>query len=57
MAWWGDRQQMHEAYRERVDQWIKDAPTTEWSKGYAKENYSKEYMYVQAAAAVFVSLF
>lgn len=37
---------MHEAYLERVGQWIKAAPAHEWGKDYAKENYSRAYMCV-----------
>jgi hypothetical protein len=35
---------MHEAYLERVGQWVKAAPAHEWGKDYAKENYSRAYM-------------
>lgn len=44
-------QEMHEAYLERVGQWVKAAPGHEWGKDYAKENYSRAYMCVSCVSA------
>lgn len=37
---------MHNSYMDRVSDWIKEAPTQEWGKDYAKEDYSKAYVWV-----------
>ncbi|EGZ24788.1 hypothetical protein PHYSODRAFT_296749 [Phytophthora sojae] len=36
--------EMHNSYMDRVSDWIKEAPTQEWGKDYAKEDYSKAYV-------------
>lgn len=35
---------MHKSYVDRVNDWIKSAPAQEWSKDYAKDDYSKIYV-------------
>ncbi|RLN47841.1 hypothetical protein BBJ28_00021349 [Nothophytophthora sp. Chile5] len=37
---------MHNSYLDRVSNWIKEAPAQEWGKDYAKEAYSKAYVWV-----------
>ncbi|KAG1705268.1 hypothetical protein DVH05_004199 [Phytophthora capsici] len=36
--------EMHKSYVDRVNDWIKSAPAQEWSKDYAKDDYSKIYV-------------
>ncbi|KAG2779614.1 hypothetical protein PC129_g15342 [Phytophthora cactorum] len=36
--------EMHNSYLDRVGDWVREAPTQEWGKDYAKEDYSKAYM-------------
>ncbi|KAK1934189.1 hypothetical protein P3T76_011392 [Phytophthora citrophthora] len=36
--------EMHNAYVDRVNDWVKDAPAQEWGKDYAKDDYSKIYI-------------
>ncbi|POM73155.1 Hypothetical protein PHPALM_10021 [Phytophthora palmivora] len=36
--------EMHNSYLDRVSDWMKEAPTQEWGKDYAKEDVAKTYM-------------
>ncbi|KAF1780745.1 hypothetical protein GQ600_3143 [Phytophthora cactorum] len=36
--------EMHNTYLDRVGDWVREAPTQEWGKDYAKEDYSKAYL-------------
>jgi hypothetical protein len=44
---------MHDAYVERVGQWMETAPKQKWARDYAKETtYKCEYVYVSISSVL-----